>query len=97
MAFIKKRKSLVGNQEAESVVTTSQAQTENKAERQPDKQPRSKEEKLSIKPEANAGEKARLSCDISKRLHRKLRVAAAQDDTTIVAVVEKLIDTGINP
>ena len=39
--------------------------------------------------------KARLSCDITKPLHRKLRVAAAQDDTTMVAVIEKLIDTGI--
>ena len=39
--------------------------------------------------------KARLSCDITKPLHRKLRVAAAQDDTTIVAVIERLIDTGI--
>jgi len=39
--------------------------------------------------------KARLSCDITRPLHRKLRVAAAKEDTTMVAVIEKLIDTGI--
>lgn len=41
--------------------------------------------------------KARLSCDIAKPLHRRLRMAAVKNDTTIVAIIEKLIEKGIDP
>ena len=36
--------------------------------------------------------RARLCCDITRDRHRKLRLYAAMNDTTIVRVVERLID-----
>ncbi|TLM63599.1 MAG: hypothetical protein FDZ69_12410 [Deltaproteobacteria bacterium] len=42
-------------------------------------------------------ERARLSCDISRSLHRRLRMAAAKNDTTIVDLIEKLIEDGTDP
>lgn len=41
--------------------------------------------------------RARLSCDISRVLHRRLRMAAAKNDTTIVALIETLIENGTEP
>lgn len=41
--------------------------------------------------------RTRLSCDIAKPLHRRLRLEAVNNDTTIVAVIEKLIENGTEP
>ena len=38
------------------------------------------------------GDRARLCCDITRDRHRRLRLYAAMNDTTIVRVIERLID-----
>lgn len=42
-------------------------------------------------------DKSRLSCDIDKKLHRRLRMAAIQNDTTMLALIEKMIEEGTDP
>lgn len=54
--------------------------------------PSSPQTRSEEKDKSTPSDRVRLSCDISRAIHRKLRMTAAASDKTILEVVESLVE-----